>query len=53
MIPIQVTLVPLIEKPEKVMGPEWRKEGPSQELPRPSRIVIHAEAEPNSGNPSR
>src|SRR6266849_3540713 len=33
MIPLQVTLVPLIEKPEKLMGPEWRKEGPGEELP--------------------
>ena len=55
MIPIQVTLVPLTEKPEKLMGPEWRKEEPSVELPGPSGMVIHAEAdgEEESGDPSR
>ncbi len=57
MIPLQVTLVPLIEKPEKLMGPEWRKEGPGEELPGNSGIVIHAEAdedgEKESKNPSR
>ncbi len=54
MIPIQVTLVPLTEKPEKIMGPEWRKEGPRHELARSSRIVIRAEADSDdSGDASR
>jgi hypothetical protein len=37
-----VTLVPLTETTEKVMGPEWRKEGPRPETPRDPGIVIHA-----------
>jgi len=46
MTHIQVTLVPMTEKPEKLMGPEWRKEGSGDELPIDSRIVIRAEADP-------
>jgi hypothetical protein len=45
MISIQVTLVALFEKPEKLLGPEWRNEG-CAELLRPNRgVVLHAEAD--------
>jgi len=45
MTPIHVTLVVLVEKPEKLMGPEWRKEGAIEGLSDDCGIVLHAEAD--------
>jgi hypothetical protein len=41
---IRVTLVSLVEMPEKVMGPEWRKEG-TDYLRDEKPIVARAEPE--------
>lgn len=49
---IRLTLAPLIEKPEKTLGPEWQKEGAPESLPPARGIVIRAQAEDDNSPPA-